>query len=94
MGMMRRRARRRTALVVGGAAYAAGRNRRGQEEQPPPEETQEPIAEEQYSAVPPAPAPSQSGPDLDGLEKLGDLHEKGILTDEEFAAAKAKILGS
>ena len=27
------------------------------------------------------------------LEKLGDLHAKGILTDEEFAAKKAQILG-
>jgi hypothetical protein len=27
------------------------------------------------------------------LRELGELHEKGILTDEEFAAQKAKILG-
>ena len=27
------------------------------------------------------------------LEQLGALHDKGILTDEEFAAQKAKILG-
>jgi hypothetical protein len=27
------------------------------------------------------------------LEKLGELHEKGILTDEEFAAKKKQILG-
>ena len=26
------------------------------------------------------------------LEKLGELHEKGILTDEEFAQQKAKLL--
>lgn len=91
MGMMRRRARRRTALVVGGAAYEAGkhRNRSDEEEQAPPQEA----SEDQYAPVPPAPAPSQARPDLDELEKLGDLHEKGILTDEEFSAAKAKILG-
>jgi hypothetical protein len=90
MGMMRRRARRRTALVVGGAAYAAGRRRQGEdEEQAAPQE----VGQEEYSPVPPAPAPSQTGPDLAGLEKLGDLHEKGILTDAEFAAEKAKILG-
>jgi hypothetical protein len=28
------------------------------------------------------------------LTKLADLHEKGVLTDDEFAAQKAKILGS
>ncbi len=27
------------------------------------------------------------------LEQLADLHAKGILSDEEFAAAKAKALG-
>ena len=31
--------------------------------------------------------------DLDQLEKLAELHEQGILTDEEFAAKKAQILG-
>jgi len=27
------------------------------------------------------------------LQQLGQLHEQGVLTDEEFAAQKAKILG-
>ena len=27
------------------------------------------------------------------LQKLGDLHSQGLLTDEEFAAAKQKLLG-
>ncbi len=27
------------------------------------------------------------------LEKLAQLHTSGVLTDEEFAASKAKILG-
>jgi len=31
---------------------------------------------------------------LQRLEKLGELREKGILTDEEFAAEKAKLLGA
>ena len=41
------------------------------------------------SAAPVASAPS----DLDELQKLADLHAEGILTDEEFAAKKAQILG-
>ena len=47
------------------------------------------------AAAPAAPAPPPSGgeSDLDLLQKLGDLHAQGILTDEEFAAKKAEILG-
>jgi hypothetical protein len=77
-------------LLVGGAAYAAGRHGGGgggggddggdYEEQPPaPQEA--------------APAPSPTI-DYDELERLGELHTNGTLTDEEFAAAKAKILGT
>ena len=41
-----------------------------------------------------APAPGGGGgSDLDELAKLGELHAQGILTDEEFAAKKAQILG-
>lgn len=39
-------------------------------------------------------SPGRSGSDLeDRLAKLADLNERGVLSDEEFAAAKAKILG-
>ena len=31
---------------------------------------------------------------LDQLTRLGQLHESGVLTDEEFAAQKAKVLGT
>lgn len=45
-------------------------------------------------ATAPAAAPAAAGGiDLEQLKKLGDLHAAGILTDEEFAAAKAKLLG-
>jgi len=92
MGFVRRRARRRTALVVGGAAYAAGRHRsqnQGYDEQaydePPPEAA---------PAAAPAPAQPSESFDYDELQRLGQLHADGTLTDEEFAAAKAKILGT
>jgi hypothetical protein len=75
--------------VVGGAAYAAGRHRgrdQGYEDQaydePPP----------QAAPAPPPAAPPASF-DYNELERLGKLHADGTLTDEEFAAAKAKILG-
>jgi hypothetical protein len=31
---------------------------------------------------------------IDELKELGELHSSGVLTDEEFAAQKAKLLGS
>jgi hypothetical protein len=34
------------------------------------------------------------GADVELLEKLSELHEKGVLTDQEFAEQKAKIVGS
>ena len=97
MGFVRRRARRRTALIVGGAAYAAGRHRG--REQGYDQGYEEGYDEPQgggYDAPPPgpAPAPPSQGIDYDELKQLGELHANGTLTDEEFAAAKAKILGS
>ena len=52
-----------------------------------------------YSAtnrVPPqAPAPAPAPPDLvSRLESLVQLHDKGVLTDAEYAAAKAKIVNA
>ena len=42
----------------------------------------------------PAPAPAAAAPDpIEQLRQLGQLHEQGVLTDQEFAAQKAKILG-
>jgi hypothetical protein len=42
-----------------------------------------------------APPPAQSAePGMaDQLQQLADLHDSGVLSDEEFAAAKAKLLG-
>jgi Short C-terminal domain len=42
-----------------------------------------------------APPPAQGGGSstIDQLKELGELKAQGILTDEEFAAQKAKILG-
>jgi hypothetical protein len=45
----------------------------------------------------PAPAPAQAAPaapdPIERLKELGQLHAQGVLTDEEFAAQKAKLLG-
>jgi hypothetical protein len=45
---------------------------------------------EEYSEEPAAPAEPDP---MEQLEKLAKLHEEGVLTDEEFAAQKAKLLG-
>jgi hypothetical protein len=51
-------------------------------------------AAQQQAAAAPAPAPAPASPQIDmaQLKQLGDLHAAGVLTDEEFAAAKAKLL--
>jgi hypothetical protein len=38
-------------------------------------------------------APAEQVDSIDQLQKLADLHAQGVLTDEEFAAQKAKLLG-
>jgi hypothetical protein len=49
-------------------------------------------APQQATAPAPAPAPDEDDT-IAQLERLGQLKAQGILTDEEFAAEKAKILG-
>ena len=51
------------------------------------------VAAGQAAAVAaPAPAPSGGTIDMEQLKQLGELHDSGVLSDEEFAAAKAKVL--
>ncbi|MGO9488242.1 MAG: SHOCT domain-containing protein [Solirubrobacteraceae bacterium] len=38
--------------------------------------------------------PPQEGSSIEKLKELGQLHESGVLTDAEFASAKAKILNA
>ena len=92
MGMVRRRTRRRTMMVAGGMAYA-GRNRN--QGGVPPDEAgyDEPAYAEPPPPAPPPPAPAAD--DAAGeLERLASLHQSGALSDEEFAAAKQKVLGA
>ena len=88
MGMVRRRTRRRTMMVAGGMAYAAGRNRQAGEDS-----YQEPAYDEAPPPAPPAPAPAEVDA-ISEIEKLASLHDSGALTDEEFTAAKQKVLGT
>ena len=54
-----------------------------------------PLSSRRLRRPPPA-APAAGGMSpgaIDELKQLGELHDNGVLTDEEFAAQKAKILG-
>jgi hypothetical protein len=50
-------------------------------------------AAQAYQPPPAAPAAPAAGDPMAEIQKLAQLHAAGALTDEEFAAAKAKILG-
>jgi Short C-terminal domain len=92
------------AAVVGGGAYMAGKSvarRQGEQAQAEEEQNARISDLEQQAAPqqapyqePPAPAPAASSPMIDQLNQLAGLHAQGVLTDEEFAAAKAKLFGT
>ncbi len=91
--MMRRRPLLRAA-AVGGGAYVMGKRsaertamNQGQDERIGQLEAQQ--AETQPQMSPDA----TQGSMLDQLGRLTAMHDKGSLTDEEFAQAKAKLLG-
>jgi Short C-terminal domain len=84
----------RTAVVAGTATAVSNRVSRRQAER---WSQQSGYGEEPaYQEPPPPPPPAApAGPDpIEQLKELGALHEQGILTDAEFAAQKAKILGT
>jgi Short C-terminal domain len=106
--MLRRRRPLLRAAAVGGTAYAVGRHtaRKSQEAQYAEDEQnqrlsdleqqqyQQPPPQQQYQQPPPQQAASAQSAMLDQLNQLNQLHQQGALTDDEFAAAKAKLLGS
>jgi type IV secretory pathway VirB10-like protein len=62
-------------------------------QQPPPQQYQQ--APPQYQqAPPPPPAAPQSSPMIDQLNQLAALHQQGVLSDDEFTAAKAKLFAT
>jgi hypothetical protein len=63
-----------------------------QQMQPPPQQMQPPP--QQTPPQPAAPAAPPMDPKIAQLQELAQLKSSGILTEEEFAAQKARILGS
>ncbi len=89
----------RTAVVAGTATAVSGRVQRRQAERYADRDAQ--IAAERQSAyqqVAPQPQYAQAPPaaaadPVQQLKDLAELKNQGVLTEEEFAAQKAKILG-
>jgi membrane protease subunit (stomatin/prohibitin family) len=73
----------RTAVVAGTATAVSGRVQRRQQAR---------WAQQEYAEAPQA-APPAEDDSIAKLKELGELHQSGVLTDEEFAAQKAKLLG-
>jgi len=90
----------RTAVVAGTATAVSNRVSRRQANRWARQD-QSTYAQPQYAEpdpyaqpAPPPPAPASSGTDemLEQLRQLAALRDQGVLTDEEFAAQKARIL--
>ena len=100
--MLRRRRPLLRAAVVGGGAYLAGKHTARQQAaaQQSEYEQDERIGQLEQQQAPqggpvsePPPAQPES-PMIGQLNQLAGLHQQGVLSDAEFAAAKAKLLGS
>src|SRR4051794_10304634 len=105
MRMGRRRPLMRAAMV-GGVAYHAGKKvQQGREEDAYRDQQIDDLQQQQYQQqqqqqyapppqAPPPPAPNLGVSDdsIQQLKQLADLKAQGILTDEEFAEQKRKIL--
>jgi len=76
----------RTAVISGTATAVSNRVSRRQAHR---------WAEQEANAYPPeGPPPAAGGGLVDQLKELAALREQGVLTDDEFAAQKAKLLAS
>jgi hypothetical protein len=92
----------RTAVIAGTATAVSGRvaakqQAGAQQAADAAAYQQQQQQAQQAPPPPPAPAPAAGGMNdaaIAQLKALADLHQQGILTDEEFSAQKAKILGS
>jgi len=106
--MLRRRGRpgllgtvARTAVIAGTATATANAvGRHGDQKAAEKQANADQQAAQQQAAAapppppPPAPAPPAADDDLVGqIGQLGKLRDAGVLSDSEFAAAKAKLLG-
>jgi len=83
----------RTAVIAGTATSVSNRVSRRQEGRWAAQEQQQWEQQQQAPQQPQVAAASAADP-MAQLKELGQLHDSGVLTDEEFAAAKAKVLNN
>jgi hypothetical protein len=89
----------RTAVVAGTASAVAGRVRRHQDQHfaeqdaPAEEEPGSAQAEDSGQAIPEQRSSPSTSDRLSQLKELGELKSSGVLTEQEFADQKARILG-
>lgn len=91
----RRMAGRRVARAAVGTAVVAGTAGAVRHHQEQRYARQDAEQQAEYEAQQEQYAPQQAAPETDmaaQLQQLADLHASGVLSDEEFASAKAKIL--
>jgi hypothetical protein len=85
----------RTAVVAGTATAVSNRVSRRQGQRWAAQEYPQEYAAPPPPQAAPAPAPSGGGESrVDQLKELASLKEQGVLTEEEFASEKARILAS
>jgi hypothetical protein len=80
----------RTAVVAGTATAVSNRVSRRQARR---WGGQEEYGYEEPAPAAPVAAAAPAADPIAQLKELGELHTQGVLTDEEFAAQKAKLLG-
>jgi hypothetical protein len=84
----------RTAVVAGTASAVSGRVQRRQNQRWAQQDAGPYEPQQQYAQPPPAaPAPAPAEDRVQQLKDLAALKEQGVLTDQEFASEKARILG-
>ena len=89
----------RTAVVAGTATAVSNRVSRRQARRwgymdEPQQQGYEQQPQYEQAPPPPPPAAAPSTDPIDRLNELATLRDRGVLTDEEFAAAKAQVLGT
>ena len=92
---MRRRRPLLGAAMIGGTAYAAGKaGQRNQQREGDQEARIEELEAQQYAAQAPPPAAAAPAPSelTTKLLELKQLADQGVLTEDEFTAAKQKLL--
>ncbi len=85
----------RTAVVAGTASVVSGRVHHHQHQKWEEEQYEQQMAAQQgYAQAAPSPQPTDGNDMIEKLKELASLHDAGVLTDNEFTAAKAELLGS